>query len=230
MSSPCFKDIFLYLAQNKLPSTKSVIRKVETLAECYILLNSLLFKISTTPDKQSTLLAIPKTCADKIITLYHASLLAGHQGIIKTYLTVNDKFFIPNPIHYLQSYIKGCHICQLACNEKQPTRQLQTRINPNYIPLSRLSMDIKVMPRPQKGHKCISCTIVEVTNYLITIPIYKARSEEVGDAIIENVITKYSTPKYIIMDQDGAFISSLMNYLLRKFDIKIKKTVALHIH
>ena len=31
--SPYFKDLYLYLAQNKLPSTKSAIQKEETLAE-----------------------------------------------------------------------------------------------------------------------------------------------------------------------------------------------------
>ena len=46
-------------------------------------------------------LAIPGRCADKVITLYHSSLFAGHQGVIKTYLTMSDKFFIPNLIHYL---------------------------------------------------------------------------------------------------------------------------------
>ena len=39
--SSYFKDIYLYLAQNKLPSNKSAIRKIETLAEKYILLDSL---------------------------------------------------------------------------------------------------------------------------------------------------------------------------------------------
>ena len=39
--SPYFKDIYLYLAQNKLPSTKTKIQKVEVLAEKYILLDSL---------------------------------------------------------------------------------------------------------------------------------------------------------------------------------------------
>ena len=32
LSGPYFKDIFLYLSQNKLPSSKAAIRKVETLA------------------------------------------------------------------------------------------------------------------------------------------------------------------------------------------------------
>ena len=70
-----------------------------------------------------------EVCIDKINTLYHSSLFAGHQGVVKTYLTIGNKFFIPNLIHYLHSYIKGCHIYQLMCNKKLPTRQLQTRIN-----------------------------------------------------------------------------------------------------
>ena len=67
-------------------------------------------------------------CADKIITLYHFSLFAEHQSMIKIYITISENFFIPNPIHYLRSYIKGCHICQLAHNEKPPARQLQLQL------------------------------------------------------------------------------------------------------
>ena len=88
------------------------------LAEKYILLDSLLFKLVTTPEKETALLAICETCADKIITLYHSSLFAGHQGVIKMYLTIADKFFITGLMHYLRSYIKGCHICQLSRNDK----------------------------------------------------------------------------------------------------------------
>ena len=97
-------------------------------------------------------------------------------------------------------------------------------MNSNYTPLSRLGIDLKVMPRSYKGHRHILCIIDEVTNYLITVPIHQAKSEEVGDALIENVITKYYVQEYIIMDQDSAFMSSLMTYLLRKSDIKNKNS------
>ena len=225
LSSSYFKDIYLYLAQNKLPSSKAVIRKVEALAEKYILLHSLLFKIVYTPDKELAVLAIPEMCADSVIALYHSSLFVGHQGVIKTYLTICDKFFIPNLTHYLRSYIKDCHICQLTRNEKLPTRQLQSRINLNYKPLSRLSMDLKVMPKSIQGHKFILYIIDEVTNYLITVPIYQSKAEEICEALIEHVVTKYCVPDCIIIDQDSTFMSSLMNYLFNKFDIEIK-TVA----
>ena len=132
-------------------------------------------------------------------------------------------------MHYLHSYIKGCHIYQLTRKDKAPTRQLQTRIYLNYIPLSRLSMALKVMLKSHKGHKFILCIVDEVTNYLITVPIYHSRSEEIGDALIENVISKYCIPDYIIMDQDSAFMSMLMNYLFKSLNIKIK-TVALYNH
>ena len=118
LCSPYFKDLYLYLSQNKLLSSKVAIRKLETLAEIYVLLDSLSFKISS--EKETTVLAVPETCTDKIITLYHKCLFAGHQGVIKTYLTISDKFFIPNLIHYLRSYLKGCHLCQLSCKEKPP--------------------------------------------------------------------------------------------------------------
>ena len=181
------------------------------------------------PDKEAAVLAIPEVCVDKIIALYHTSLFAGHQGVVKTYLTMKDKFFILNLMHYLRSFTKGCHICQLSRSDKLPTRQLQPQIYLNYRPLSKLSMDLKVMPKSQKGHKFILCIINKMTNYLITVPIYHSRSEEVGEALIQHVISKFCAPNCIMMDQDSAFMSALMNYLFRKLNIKIM-TIAPYNH
>ena len=206
-----------------MPSSKGAMHKIEILSERYILLDSLLFKLNI--EKEKAVMAIPEVCVDQIIALYHSSLFAGHQGVIKTYLTISDKFFIPDLMHYLISYIKGCHKCQLSNKDKIPNRHFQRRINLNYKPLSRLSMDLKVMSKSCRGHKFILCVIDEMSNYLITMPIYQARSEEVGDSLIDNVISKYGIPEYLIMDQDGAFVSTIMNHLFRRLNIKIK-TVA----
>ena len=63
--SSYFKDIYLFLAQNKLPSNKTAIKKVKVLAEKYILLDSLLFKIISNPDKEAIVLAILEVCSNK---------------------------------------------------------------------------------------------------------------------------------------------------------------------
>ena len=59
------------------------------------------------------------------------------------------------------------------------------------------------MPRLYKGHKYILCIIDEVKNYLVTVLIHQSRWEEIGDALIENIISKYCVPDYMIMDHYG---------------------------
>ena len=70
--------------------------------------------------------------------------------------------------------------------------------------------------------------IDEMTIYFITMPIYQARSEEIGDSLIDNVISKFGIPEYLIMDQDNSFMSTIMNYLFRKLNIKIKTVAPLN--
>ena len=67
LNSPYFKDLYLFLSQNKLPSKRASVKKVETLAESFVLLDSLIFKLVTMPDKESAVLAIPEMCVAKII-------------------------------------------------------------------------------------------------------------------------------------------------------------------
>ena len=106
LTSSFFKDFYRYLAQNVMPHKRHARCKVEALAESFILLESLLFKLVTVPDKEKALLAIPEACVDKIIELYYTSLFVGHQRVIKTYLTISDKFFIPHLMHYLRSFFE----------------------------------------------------------------------------------------------------------------------------
>ena len=85
------------------------------------------------------------------------------------------------------------------------------------------------MPRSYKGDRYILCVIDQVTNYIITAPLKQAKSEEVGEALINSVFSKYCVPDYMIMDLDSAFMSSLMSYLFKRSGIKIK-TMALYNH
>ena len=110
---------------------------------------------------------------------------------------------------------EGCQIFQLKRNEKPPARQLQQRINLNYRPVPRLSVDFKMLPKSYRSHKFISGISDEVTNYLITVPIHKSRSEEIAKSLIENVISKQYIQDYIIIAQESAFMSSLIIHLFK---------------
>ena len=77
------------------------------------------------------------------------------------------------------------------------------------------------MPKSHRGHKPILCVIDEMTNYLITMPIYQPRAEEIGDALKDNVISKYGIPEYMVMDQDNTFMSTIMSFLFKRLNIKM---------
>ena len=115
------------MAQNKLPSKKSAIHKVLILSQNYVLLDQLLFKLITVPDIEKALLAIPESCTDKIISLYHDSLFAGQQGVIKTYLTMSRTFFIPKFNALSKSILESLSHMPICRNDKPPSRQLETR-------------------------------------------------------------------------------------------------------
>ena len=91
--------------------------------------------------------------------------------------------------------------------------------------MTRLSMDLKVMPQSYNGHKFILVMIDEEPNFMVTIPIHQSGSEETGDPLIHHVFSMCNTPECMIMDQDSALMSILINYLVKRLGIKIK-TVA----
>ena len=85
------------------------------------------------------------------------------------------------------------------------------------------------MPRSQKGHKFILCIIDEMTNYLMTVLIFRSRSEEVGEALIEHVISKFCAPDCIIMGSRQCIHVKPDELSVRKLNIKIM-TVAPYNH
>ena len=94
--------------------------------------------------------------------------------------------------------------------------------------MTRLSMDLKVMPRSYKGknHFCSHWW-----NSLLhrKIPIHPLRSEKTGNALIEHVFNNYCIHECIIIDHDCTPMSILIGFLFKKLCIKIK-TVASYNH
>ena len=54
------------------------------------------------------------------------------------------------------------------------------------------------------------------------VPLYQPKAEQIGDVLIEHIITKCCIPDCIILDQESTFMSSFINYSFSKLDIKIK--------
>ena len=71
--------------------------------------------------------------------------------------------------------------------------------------MTRLSMDLKVIPISDEGHRFILIGIYAITSYMGTIPIHQPMSEEI-DILMEYVFCKCSVLECMIMNQNRYFL------------------------
>ena len=221
LTSPHFRDIYLYLLQNRMPLGKGAARRLDQNARNYLILDGLLFKILDDGEgKLDTVLCIPTTKVHILLNAYHSSIIGGHTGITKCYHTISQRFYCPNLAENLRAYITGCHVCQLFKKGREFKRPYQKRINLNVPAMTKISMDIKQMP-VNKGYSHILVLLCEVTNYMVALPLMSTRTPHILEAFQRGYLAYFGPPTHIVCDQDPAFTSSLMEAFVTKLNIKV---------
>ena len=218
-----FKDIYEYIRYNKLLTNLAKAKQVQINSINYFTLGSILFRLI--PDKSGQMnpvMYIPPSKMDLILDYYHSSLLGGHQGMNKTLLTIQQRFFCPRMADYVRSYIIGCHVCQLFKHGKRFSRPFQQRkYDLNEPTMSNISMDIKYMPNSENGFNYILVMLCEISNFMVTAPLYTATSPEICKALQDNLISVFGTLVKLICDQDPAFMSHLTQTMLQSYRTKL---------
>ena len=221
LTSPHFKDIYVYLTLNRLPLNKVAARQVEANSRDYMMLDELLFKlIQGRKEEPFPVLCIPTSKVHILMEYYHSSALAGHTGIGKTYMTISQRFYCPNLADQLRAYITGCHVCQLFKKGKQFDRPFQKRVNLNVPAMTRISMDMKEMP-PSYGYTHILVILCEVSNFMVALPLHSTRTQTILEAFQKGYMAYFGPPSHIVCDQDSAFTSTLMEAFTEKLGINM---------
>ena len=67
----------------------------------------------------------------KVLQLYHDSSIAGHQGITGTMELVTRGYYWPRMDEFMEEYVKGCRICQMA---KKKNIRAHGKLQPLPVP------------------------------------------------------------------------------------------------
>ena len=221
LTSPHFRDIYIYLNQNKVPMNRLAARRIEINSRNYMLLDGLLFKIlDTGVEDPMTVLRIPTSKAHVLMEYYHSSIMGGHTGITKCFQTISKRFYCPNLAEQLRAYITGCHICQLFKKGRHFDRPLQKRVNLNVPAMTKISMDMKQMP-PSNGYTHILVILCEVSNFMVALPLHSTKTQTILDAFQKGYLAYFGPPTRIVCDQATAFSSSLMEAFVEKLNIRM---------
>ena len=222
-TSSIYKPIYDFISNSILPSDKKAARSITLRAEQYIICNNLIFRLFFQHDGDFVLqLAIPESYIDKLICRYHDSLLASHQGCVRTYLTMRKLFFFPSMFERITSYIRSCSRCQQIKNKPETLRLYNDKIPGQYVPFETLSMDFKSMPTSPSGYKHIMVICCSMTRYLICVPLQRIDAETVCEALIQKVFTLFGIPTTLVTDAGSSLVGKLMTLLSESLGIDHK--------
>ena len=190
-----------------------------------MLLDTLLFKVikDRVTQEYKLLLCIPLSKIKALLHYFHTSLMGGHMGMTKTYMTIGQRFFCPNLAHHICAYLIGCHVCQMVKAGKPIKHPFQKRINVNTPTMARISMDIKYMPVDHSPHKYqfILVMLCGVSNFMVVVLLKAAQTKEICSGINKHLICNYSPPTHLICDQASSFLSSLAQAFFRHYGIRM---------
>ena len=207
--SVCFKDVYNYILRDKLPGNANTQKKIAGEAANYVVVNQLLFKIEKVKQGKTyesiPLLVIPEKFEYNIFHMYHTSLLSMHQGLWKTFLTIRNKYYIPNLFVKLRTFIQACYLCQRSkpC-QKQGTPHYGY-IPKDYMPLEHLAVDIKYMPNGFNGFRFLIMVMCKQTNFVFAIPSKDRTARAISDALIHRVFAITGPPAIFVSRQRHCF-------------------------
>ncbi|CAK9811734.1 Retrovirus-related Pol polyprotein from transposon 297 [Anthophora quadrimaculata] len=166
---------------------------------------------------------------EEIISEYHASAIAGHKGVNKTYSRIREKYYWGSMKADIQKFIQNCRNCQLQKLTRQKTRQPMVLTDTPGAAFDKVSMDI-VGPLPTTSDNYTYILTIQdlLTKYSIAAPLRQATAIDVADAFISHCICKHGAPKAVITDQGSHFLNGLFKTIAKRFKITHYKTTAFH--
>ena len=213
LSSPHFRDIYLSVGMNKMPSKARSARKLESdlMNAVYMIHGGLLYMyMRNSTGNSDPVLCVPASKIDIFLELFHSSILGGHIGLSKCVLTLQQKLYCPDLVYHVRMYIISCHVCQTFKNHKRFDRPLKRRIiDISALTLTHISMHIKHMPPSKDKVHYILVILCEVSKFIVGVPMKTATAPEICNALMNIFIRYFGTPIRIVCDQDPAFMSHL---------------------
>jgi hypothetical protein len=165
----------------------------------------------------------------KLLQLYHDSPMAGHQGITGTEELISRGYYWPKMSEFIESYIKGCKICQMA-------KKKNIRAHGKLQPLSKpegpwqwTESDLIAPLPPSKGKNAIYVVVDRFTKYAYFIPCTdKETAQSLAKLHEKHVWSQEGLPKIHSTDRGPQFRAEFTRELYKSLGIDQRMSTAYH--
>lgn len=165
---------------------------------------------------------------EKIMELYHKSILGGHVGGEKMYKTISKFYKWNNMVDDIKKYVKSCSICEktkVITNTKVPM-QISSL---GEVLFDHTFIDfVGPIPASALGNKYIFTAKCDLTQYLVAVPVVDCSALTAANCLLEHIICRYNFPSRLISDNATSFNSQVIKELTHLFNIKKIFTTPYH--
>ncbi len=195
----------------------------------YVIENRMLFR--SVPDGkkgQKLQLVIPETHRQDFLQYAHDNPLSGHLGKLKTLLRLLETVYWPSIRADTWNHCKNCHTCQrFKPSQKKPSGLLQSTpiVDPGYM----LGVDLMgPFPKSVKQNEYLFVVVDYCSKWVELFPLRAAKAPHIAKILIEEILTRWGTPAYLVSDRGAQFTSHLISLICKQWGIVQKLTTAYH--
>ena len=174
-------------------------------------------------------LVVPENHRTNILKSYHAEPWGGHHGITRTFEKISARFFWYNMFQDVADYITSC----LDCNTgKTHFRKTRTKLRRNIVP--RRPFDVwgidVVGPfkESKAGNKWIVVFVDHYSRWVEAFATKDHTAETIVDLLINEICSRYGTPRKILTDRGSEFLSSFARSIYKAINTTKLNTTAYH--
>ena len=207
------KDQFIQDIVNQLKEG----RAKETIRNSYVILEGLLYYLSTIEDEPVLRLVVPETLRDMVLRQYHD--LNGHCGMDKCYEAIRRKYFMPRLYQSVVVHVGKCVTCQMRSNEKTSAPVQEMDIPP--FPFAKVSMDISgPYPRSISGNQYILSFVDWYSSWPESFPLPDKTAASVTQVLIDSIFPRFGCPLELVTDNGSENVNQAMKTVCQQLGIR----------
>ena len=188
--------------------------------QLYLIRNNILKRYIIDGDHTYETIIIPKTLTPQILQMAHDEL--GHNGTHRTYILLKRLYYWKGLKPSVEKHIKMCYQCQRR--NRQVVKYAALHFDVATFPMQFISMDLigEFHPPTSRKHRYALTVICMLMGYVFCVPLKTKTAEEVTQAYIDNVYSKFGGSLRILSDNGTEFKNRVFEQVAKELGVEYK--------